>query len=195
MRADLEPDDAELLTRMRAGHEGALELLYGRYAGLIFTVALRVLGDHELAREVLQDTLLRAWDGRETYDPQRGRVAWWLMRIARNRAIDILRSRPHQARLRERDASPADVGAVTPPTGDSAETIVLRRAVVDALSALPAGHRRAIELAYYAGLTQSEIARELEQPLGTIKSRTRDALERLRGALWSHMNARGGTTP
>lgn len=169
MRTDPVPDDAELLTRMRTGDEAALERLYGRYAGLIFTMALRILSDHELAREVLQDTLLRAWDGRETYDPQRGRVAWWLMGIARNRAIDVLRSRSHQARLRERDPSRDDPAAME-PTSDSAETVVLRRAVVDALRALPIGQRRAIELAYYAGLTQMEIARELEQPLSAPAS-------------------------
>jgi RNA polymerase sigma-70 factor, ECF subfamily len=193
MRPDLVPDDVELLARMRHGQEAALELLYLRYAGLIFTLALRILDDRELAREVLQDTLLRAWDGRETYDPQRGRVAWWLMRIARNRAVDVLRSRSHQARLRERDPSPDVAG--TEPTRESADAIVLRRAVVDALGALPPGQRRAIELAYYGGLTQEEIARELGQPLGTIKSRTRDALDRLRSVLWPHIDAKGGAAP
>src|SRR5438105_446780 len=97
------PDDHELLRRMRGGDEAALETLYGRYGGLVYTLAFRVLGDGELAREVLQDTFLRAWDGRETYDPTRGRVAWWLMGIARNRAVDVLRSRVHQGRLRERE--------------------------------------------------------------------------------------------
>src|SRR5499433_3105266 len=96
-----EPVDPELLRRMRLGDETALEALYGRYGGLVFTLALRIVGDPELAREVLQDTFLRSWDGRETYEPERGRVPWWLMGIARNRAIDLLRSRPHQARLRE----------------------------------------------------------------------------------------------
>ena len=96
------PSDAELVLGMRAGRESALEALYDRYGGLVFTLALRIVGDAELAREVLQDTFLRSWDGRETYDPERGRVPWWLMGIARNRAIDLLRSRSHQARLRER---------------------------------------------------------------------------------------------
>lgn len=194
MRTELVPDDAELLARMRAGHEAALEMLYARYAGLVFTMALRILGDRELAREVLQDTLLRAWDGREAYDPQRGRVAWWLMGIARNRAIDVLRSRPHQARLRESDPSRDDMAAME-PMGDTTDTVILRRAIVDALRALPVGQRRAIELAYYGGLTQMEIARELDQPLGTIKSRTRDALDRLRGVLWPLIESRGGAAP
>ena len=98
-----EPADHELLRRMRDTDESALETLYARYGGLVYTLARRIVGDTELAREVLQDTFLRAWDGRETYDAARGRVAWWLMGIARNRAVDVLRSRVHQARLRERE--------------------------------------------------------------------------------------------
>ena len=96
--------DPDLVGRMRLGDESALESLYARYGGLVYTLALRIVGDPELAREVVQDTFLRSWDGRETYDARRGRVPWWLMGIARNRAIDLLRSRSHQARMRERTA-------------------------------------------------------------------------------------------
>src|SRR5262245_17529697 len=94
-----EATDLELLRRMRLGDESALEQLYARNGGLVYTLAMRIVGDPELAREVLQDTFVRSWDGRETYDAHRGRVAWWLMGIARNRAVDLLRSRSHQARL------------------------------------------------------------------------------------------------
>src|SRR4029453_2400879 len=206
-----EPADSELLRLMRLGDESALEALYARYGGLVFTLALRIVGDPELAREVLQDTFLRSWDGRETYDPSRGRVPWWLMGIARNRAIDVLRSRPHRARLREQErppsgthrAEPADPGAADavalrraarrgarppPPSGThraepadpgAADAVALRRAVAQALAGLSDTQREAIELAYYQGLTQAEIAGHLGQPLGTIKSRTRDAMARL----------------
>ena len=179
-----QPGDPELLRRMRGGDEAALEVLYGRYGGLIFTLALRIVGDPELAREVLQDTFLRSWDGSESYDTQRGRVPWWLMGIARNRAIDLLRSRSHQARLREQERlSPQTQSA---DAGDSgADVLGVRRQVVEALRGLTAVQRQAIELAYYGGFTQAEIARELGEPLGTIKSRTRDAMERLRGLLSS----------
>src|SRR5262245_17135468 len=101
------PTDVDLLGRMRLGDEPALEALYTRYGGLVYTLAMRIVGDPELEREVLQDTFIRAWDGRDTYDPARGRVAWWLMGIARHRAVDLLRSRPHQARLREQARTPA----------------------------------------------------------------------------------------
>jgi RNA polymerase sigma-70 factor, ECF subfamily len=177
-----EPADPELLRRMRLGDESALEALYARYGGLVFTLALRIVGDPELAREVLQDTFLRSWDGCDTYDCGRGRVPWWLMGIARNRAIDVLRSRPHQARLREQERlrSSTPVGEPAVPGGVDA---VLSHAVIRALEGLSAAQREAIELAYYGGLTQAEIARQLAQPLGTIKSRTREAMERLRTLL------------
>jgi RNA polymerase sigma-70 factor (ECF subfamily) len=167
---------------MQVGEESALEVLYARYAGLIFTLTLRIVGDPELAREVLQDTFLRCWDGREAYDPGRGRVPGWLMGIARNRAIDLLRSRPHQARLRERE--PLVELASEPAQRDVTDSVTLRLAVASALQELPIVQRQAIELAYYGGRTQVEIARELGEPLGTIKSRTREAMERLRAALW-----------
>src|SRR5262245_50744628 len=174
------PADPDLVRRMRQGDESALEMLYARYGGLVYSLAMRIVGDPELAREVLQDTFLRSWDGRATYDPQRGRVAWWLMGIAPNGAVDLLRSRPHQARLRERERLSVDV-----PTRekDTAEVSGLRHDVMTALRALPAAQRAAIELAYYSGMTQTEIARALNAPLGTVKSRMREALDRLRGLL------------
>jgi RNA polymerase sigma-70 factor (ECF subfamily) len=177
-----EPADSELLRRMQLGDESALEVLYARYGGLVFALALRIVGDSELAREVLQDTFLRSWDGRERYDPGRGRVPWWLMGIARNRAIDLLRSRPHQARRREQERLPSSVPAREAASPGGVD-VVLRHAVTQALDGLSAPQREAIELAYYGGLTQSEIARHLAQPLGTIKSRTREAMERLRTLL------------
>jgi len=174
------PADPDLLRRMRQGDESALEMLYARYGGLVYSLAMRIVGDPELAREVLQDTFLRSWDGRATYDPHRGRVAWWLMGIARNGAIDLLRSRPHQARLRERERLSVDLPA---DEKDTAEVFGLRRDVMNALRTLPTVQREAIELAYYGGMTQTEIARVLNEPLGTVKSRMREALDRLHGLL------------
>jgi len=179
---------------MRLEDESALEALYARYGGLVFTLALRIVGDPELAREVMQDTFLRAWDGRETYDPGRGRVPWWLMGIARNRAIDLLRSRPHQARLREQEQTRPDAHRVATVDPGAADALALRRAVTQALAGLSDSQREAVELAYYRGLTQAEIARHLGQPLGTIKSRTRDAIERLR-TLLEPLIGTGGSEP
>jgi len=146
-----------------------------------------------LAREVLQDTFIRAWDGRETYDPDRGRVAWWLMGIARHRAIDLLRSRTHQARLREQAGS-TQARSEAPSTTEIGESMALRSTVGNALRALSSAQRQVIELAYYGGRTQAEVARELGEPLGTIKGRTREAMERLRQLL-SPMLEGPGETP
>jgi RNA polymerase sigma-70 factor, ECF subfamily len=182
-----EPGDRELLRLMRLRDESALEALYARYAGLVYTLALRIVGDGELAREVLQDTFLRSWDGAETYDAERGRVAWWLMGIARNGAVDLLRSRPHQARLREQGR--LSQALATPDARPSPAATMAGSAITSALASLSPVQREAIELAYYGGLTQTEIARELNEPVGTIKSRTRDAMERLRKALGPERDA------
>jgi RNA polymerase sigma-70 factor (ECF subfamily) len=191
LEVSVEPvDDPELLRRMRLGDESALEVLYARYGGLLYTLALRIVGDRELAREIVQDTFLRSWAGRETYDPQRGRVPWWLMGIARNRAIDLLRSRSHRQRVRERTAALREVPAV--PPNDTSDAVSARLAVVQALRHLSDGQRAAIQLAYYSGLTQTEIADELGEPLGTVKSRTREAMEQLRSLLAPLLQSKGG---
>jgi RNA polymerase sigma-70 factor (ECF subfamily) len=183
------PSDLELLERVRRRDEEALAALYDRYGGLVFTVALRVLGDRDLAEEVMQDTFLRCWTGVETYRPERGHAAGWLMGIARNRAVDVLRSRQHQARLRERIALPEPDAPGEPAVPDQTEQIVTGQTVAAALGTLPASQRRVVELAYYGGLTQVEIARTLGEPLGTVKTRTRAALERLRELLRPHLRA------
>ncbi len=175
--------DAELLRRIERRDESALEALYGKYGGLVYTLALRIVGDPELAREILQDTFLRCWDGSRAYDPERGRVPWWLMGIARHRAIDLLRSRSHRAHLREQERVVPGARETNSFHEETTDVVGLRRAVSNALAVLPLVQRQAIELAYYGGLTQAEIARELKEPLGTIKGRTRLAMERLRELL------------
>src|SRR5262245_21091854 len=147
-RGTEEATDLDLLRRIRLGDESALEQLYARYGGLVYTLAMRIVGDPELAREVLQDTFIRSWDGRATYDPARGRVPWWLMGIARNRAVDLLRSRPHQARLREQERMTSAAHTGQPAHAGAAETVGLRRAGSEARRALPGGQRAGIALAY-----------------------------------------------
>lgn len=183
------PPDSELLARMRRADETALATLYDRYAGLVVTVALRVVGDREVAEEILQDTFLRCWNGAETYQSSRGHVAGWLMGIARNRAIDVLRSRQHKARQRERTALPEPDDPHQPGNPDETEAVVLRHTVATALATLPLNQRQVIELAYYGGLSQTEIAQRLGEPLGTVKSRTRTAMDRLRVLLGPHLRS------
>jgi len=177
------PPDAALLSGVQAGDEDALASLYDRYGGLVFTLALRVVGDRDLAQEVLQDTFLRCWRGSATYRPERGGVAGWLMGIARNRAIDLLRSGQHQSRLREQQPLPAPYEEGHPRSADPTELVALRHTMSIALASLSSAQRQAVELAYYGGLTQAEIALSLGQPLGTVKTRIRDAMARLRSAL------------
>lgn len=181
--------DSVLLMRVRAQDERALEALYDRYGGLVYTLAMRLVGDRALSQEVMQDVFLRCWHGVEQYDQERGRVAAWLMGITRNRAIDLLRGRQHQARLREETTinEPPEHGDFVQK--DTNEIILLRQVVSDALQSLPIAQRQAIELAYYGGMTQVEIAQRLSTPLGTVKSRMRDGLERLRRELQPLMAA------
>lgn len=175
--------DQTLLGRLQQGDEAALGALYERHAPLLYALAVRVVGDRQLAQEVIQDTFLRCWDQAERYDPTRGRVLAWLIGVTRHRAIDVLRSRSHKARLRERDTLAAPGSPGEPGQPDDGEGVLLRRAVSAALEALPDAQRRAIELAYYGGLTQTDIAALTGDPLGTVKGRIRLGLDRLRVAL------------
>jgi RNA polymerase sigma-70 factor (ECF subfamily) len=178
--------DAELMERVRRGDEIALAALYDRYAGLILTVALRIVGDRELAEEVMQDSFLRVWNASDTYRASRGQVSGWLIGITRNRAIDMLRSRLHKTRLRERTPLPEPGDEDRFGVEDETEAVVTRQAVADALAGLSMAQRQVVELAYYGGMSQSEIAHQLGEPLGTIKSRTRVSMEHLRTALRPH---------
>jgi RNA polymerase sigma-70 factor (ECF subfamily) len=181
--------DEELLRGVRQGQESALTALYDRYAGYVYAVALRVLGDRHLAEEVLQDTFLNCWNRVETYQPARGRVVAWLIGIARHRAVDVLRSRSNQARRRE-TATLTETNEI--PTPDDTDLFLLRDVLSNALAELPQEQRQVIELAYYGGLTQGEISQQVGAPLGTIKTRTRAAMERLRNALRPALSPESG---
>lgn len=190
---DAQHADIELLRRVRLQDEQALAQLYDRYGRLLYTIARRVVGDDALAEEVVQDVFLRFWRGAEQYQAERGRIAVWLMAMARNRAIDILRSRHHQNRQRE-NATLADSEHLTPlhqaPPGDER---FLQEAIQAAFATLSESQRQAIELAYYEGMSQSEIATQLNTPLGTVKSRIRDGIMRLRQALQLWVTAETGS--
>jgi RNA polymerase sigma-70 factor, ECF subfamily len=179
------PTDDELIRRIERDDEAALMALYERYAGFVTAIAIRVLGDRGLAEEVVQDTFLRCWHNVDSFNPSRGRVVAWLFGIARNRAIDTLRSRSNQARRREwsriSDAAPST-------TPEMSDLVALREVMATALSNLPPEQRQIVELAYYGGLTQAEIARQLGTPLGTIKTRSRAAMEKLRAELRPFFN-------
>ena len=175
--------DQSLMLGVIDRDEHALRLLYDRYSALVFTLALRKLGDRGLAEEVLQDVFFRCWIQAQSYRADAGSVASWLFGITRNRCIDVRRSRQGQARERERGELPAPDTLNEPGRPDDAEVVALQLTVRAALDALSEPQRQAIALAYYGDLSQAEIARRLGEPLGTVKTRMRAALERLRRTL------------
>jgi RNA polymerase sigma-70 factor, ECF subfamily len=185
-------DDVARVSSAAAGDGSALAGLYDRHARAVYSLALRVVGDEGDAEDVLQEVFAQAWRQASRYDASRGTVAAWLMTMARTRAIDRLRAR------RSRPESHAAEGeevwqGLSAPLVDPGDAIAAERdaeRVRVALRELPLLQRLAIELAYFEGLTQTEIAERLEQPLGTIKTRIRLGLLKLRDALSSQ--AAGG---
>ena len=162
-----------LVRRLSAGDHQALGEFYDRYAGLVNALALRILRDAADAEDVVQEVFVQVWRQASRFDPSRGAPEAWLCTVARTRALDRLRRRVTR---REEPSESAPVSTVAPKTEEG-------MAVRKALEGLSADQRRALELAYYEGLTQSEIAKRLGEPLGTIKTRIRTAMIRLREAL------------
>ncbi|MGI8858365.1 MAG: RNA polymerase sigma factor [Thermomicrobiales bacterium] len=172
--------DQQLLAAIAVGDERGLAGLYDRYGAPIFSVSLRITGDRLAAQEVTQDTFLRVWQCAEQYDPQRGEVAAWLFTIARRNALGYLRRRRRRVPLADESFVGEGGTLPDPAVPDATERVALAHIVAAALARLPPAQRRAIELAYYGGLTQPEIARQTGAPLGTVKYRMRAALEMLR---------------
>ena len=180
-----EPADEELMAGLIAGRIASLEQLYDRYSTLVFSVSLRVLYDWQLAEDVTQEVFVRLWQRPESYDPARGRLLSWLMSVTRNRAIDAQRRLARRLRSEEGDEPHAELrdadASVDPVLGLAlAET---RRTVQAAMQALPPAQREVIVLGYFGGLTQTEIAERTGVPLGTVKTRVRLAMRKLREAL------------
>src|SRR4051794_24140099 len=175
------PPDEELIARVRWHEEPALATIYDRYSRLIYTIALRIVGDRESAEEVMQDVFQAVWQSAGSFQPS-GNFSAWLIGIARHRAIDATRSRRHRARAREELLDDERVSGQDTGAGE-ADMLMLRAVVRAALAELPASQRQAIELGYYDGLTHSEIAAQLGEPVGTVKSRVRLGLIKLRELL------------
>jgi len=155
-----------LLLGARRRDETALAGLYHRYSGLVFTLAHRIVGDRALAEEVMQAVFLRCWHGMEQFDEDRGSIPGWLMGITRNRAIDLLRSRQHQARLGEQEPLP-EVGQFEPSTPDGADDVILRETVEQALADLSPSQREAI----FSGCDVCQAELPAQQPLGELLAR------------------------
>jgi RNA polymerase sigma-70 factor (ECF subfamily) len=173
--------DVALLQAIAAGDEQALARLYDRYRLILFGLTMRILNSRAEAEDVLQEALLQVWRRAGDFDPARGKPFTWLVTLTRSRAIDRLRQRAARHRLAESAAE------IAPDEASDAATDTLhaeqREIVTRALAQLPEEQRQALFMAYYEGLTQSEIASKLATPLGTIKTRMRSGMMKLRELL------------
>lgn len=169
----------QLVQRLHHRDEAAFAALYDRYAPAVHGLARTILHDTSLAQEATHDVFLRLWQRPETYDHSRGPFAPWLLRVTRNRSIDLLR------RQREQPFAGDDAEAVgwvldpAPDPADQAVSLVIGQQVRAALADLNADQRDLLEMAYFGGLSQREIAERLQRPLGTVKSQIRSAMRRL----------------
>ena len=178
------PPDEELIARVLWREELALSAIYDRYSRLIYTIALRITGDREAAEEVMQDVFQAVWQSAGSFQPN-GNFSAWLTAIARHRAIDATRSRRYRSRAREELFDDERTVYFANTTDAHTDAILLRQAIRAAMNTLPSSQRQTLELAYYMGLTYQEIAVQLDEPLGTVKSRIRTGLMRLREELRS----------
>ena len=181
----LHAPDETLAIQVARGNSAALEVLYDRYASIVLGISLKVIGDQGLAEDVLQETFWRVWQSAATYQSQLGSFTGWLFRIARNLAIDA---------YRRRNVRPQAISGVTgsdpildetpdPNTdvAEQAQSILKNRQIRKALASLPTVQRQVIEMAYFYGMTRQEIAEATGEALGTIHTRARLALQKLRG--------------
>lgn len=181
------PFDAGLLRRMAAGDESALGVLYDRWSPLLHSLALRIVRDADDAEEVVEETFWQAWRQAGRYESSRGAVSTWLTMMLRSRALDRVRAK-RRAREERWDGitEPSDAETDAPSGAEplqSASDGERSAAVRHAVTELPEEQRQVVEMAYFGGLSQSEIAEATGQPLGTVKTRARLALQKLRDAL------------
>jgi RNA polymerase sigma-70 factor (ECF subfamily) len=177
--------DAELITAAAAGDERALGPLYDRYGPVLYAVAYRIVGQRADAEEVVIEAFAQAWRDAPRFESGRGSVAGWLTMIARSRALDLVRARSRRERITataaaDRPDSPPAMGDWRGDPAAGVELAERRVRVREALETLSPPQRQAIELAYFEGLSQSEIAERLQEPLGTIKTRVRLGMQKLR---------------
>lgn len=174
--------DGDLLARLQRRDPQALGELYDRYGRMTFALIFRMVRDRGIAEDLTQETFLRVWNRVGGFDSERGAVGPWLLAVARNRAIDYLRYQGKRAEATIELNETEHPGLFTDLPSDPL-TLDAARQVQRALAELPAQQREAIELAYFEGLSQTEIAEKMGQPLGTVKTWMRRALQQMRGTL------------
>jgi RNA polymerase sigma-70 factor (ECF subfamily) len=180
---DSAASDEILVGRLRTRDVGALEVLYDRYSRSIYALAVRLVGDAHVAEDIVQECFLKLWRQPELYAPEKGRVTPWLLGMAHHRSIDWLRRRSLERRHEVEGIDPVEHSGVGGDPETLLDSSIRRDEVSRALACLPDAQRVALELAYLRGMTQTQIADYLGEPLGTIKTRTRLAMRKLRSIL------------
>lgn len=182
-------EDASLVLRVAEGDEAALGVLYSRYSRVVFSFAVRILGDRAVAEEVLQEVFFRTWQQARNFTERRGTFITWILSITHNMAIDEVRKRnrrPQRADSADPVLMLTNVRDESPSVEEHALLTALRENIVEAMSSLPQAQRETIELAYFRGLTQREISEQLGEPLGTIKTRMRLGIRKLKTYIDEH---------
>ena len=185
----LDAPDETLMTQVARGDSAALEVLYDRYASRVLGVTVKIIGDQAQAEDILQETFWRVWQSASTYQSQLGSFTGWLFRIARNLAIDAYRRRsvrpliPVSASGEGRDPTLDQMPDPDMDVAEQAQSMLNYRQIRKALAALPSVQRQVIEMAYFYGMTRQEIAEVTGEAVGTIHTRARLALRKLRGEL------------
>ena len=178
-------DDISLVKLIADAHTDAVKELYDRYNRLVFSVALAILGDRSVAEEATLDVFVHVWRGARTYRPERAKVNTWLVAITRHHAIDILRWQNSRVDGKSLSLDDMPLRSESPASNleERVEISLQRARVREAVAQLPAEQRQVLVLAYFKGYTHQQIAEVLEQPLGTIKTRVRLAMQKLRQTL------------
>lgn len=176
--------DIELLRRIAARDRAAFAEFYDRHSALLFSIAFRILNNASEAEDVLQETFVQIWEKAGSFDPKLGKTTSWAVVLVRNKAIDRLRAARRRSRLAEEaGVESAMAGETSEPANAAIYGREKAKLIQSAMGGLPAEQRQAIELAYFSGLTQFEVAEKLREPLGTIKARIRRGLLKLRDQL------------
>jgi len=168
--------DAMLVSAIRSGDEQAMAQLYERYSGIVYSVALRILGDTGAAEDILQEVFMQLWRSPDMFEATRGTLPGWLAVVTRNRAIDSLRKRRPETEITD------VIVSIEPDLAGAAQSTRALEKIRSALGGMPAPQRSALEMAFFDGLTHTEIAEKTGEPLGTIKTRIRAGLLTLRKA-------------
>ena len=179
-------DDVALVRRMVDTDETALGALYDQWYGALYSLVLHLLQDPDEAEDVVEETFWQAWRKSSSYEPSKGAVSTWLLTIGRRRALDRLRARKRHREDSANTSAFDDLPSTEPDPFEDAATRERREQVREALRGLPREQREVLELGYFNGLSQSEIAEATGQPLGTVKTRMRLAMQKLRDPLAAH---------